>query len=57
VVPDHQGRNLPQLVQALGGEPSQEILGLLEERFTGTGSYDFERILRGSGIPVELFVY
>ena len=52
-----KARHLPQLVQALGGEPSQDILGLLEERFTGKGSYDFERILRGSGIPVERFVY
>jgi len=52
-----KARHLPQLVQALGGEPSQDILGLLEERFTGKGSYDFERILQASGIPVELFVY
>lgn len=52
-----KAKHLPQLVQALGGEPSQDILGLLEERFTGPGSYDFERILRGSGIPVERFVY
>jgi hypothetical protein len=44
--------HLPALVQALGGQPGEPILTVLA-RYCGDGSYDFERILRESGIPVE----
>jgi len=49
--------HLPRLVELLGGEPGTDLLALLAERYTGAGSYELERILRESGIPVEVFVY
>jgi hypothetical protein len=49
--------HVPHLVQLLGGDAGIDVLVLLEERFTGKGSYDLERVLRESGIPVERFVY
>jgi hypothetical protein len=50
-------RNLPRLVELLGGEAGTDVLDLLAERYTGPGSGDLERILREGGIPVERFVY
>lgn len=46
--------DLPRLVEALGGQPGDDVLDLLEASWTGTRSYDFERVLRTSGIPVNL---
>jgi hypothetical protein len=51
--PEH----LPRLVELLGGEPGSDVLGLLAERYSGAGSYDLERLLDGSYIPVERYVY
>src|SRR5438552_3165610 len=44
--------HLPRLVELLGGEAGTDLLALLAERHTGVGSYELERILRESGIPV-----
>jgi hypothetical protein len=49
--------HLPGLVEALGGERGADLLDLLEQEFAGDRSYEFERVLRGSGLPVELFVF
>jgi hypothetical protein len=49
--------DLPRLVEALGGAPGTPVLTLLKERFTGAGSYELERVLRTSGIPIELHVW
>jgi hypothetical protein len=49
--------HLPRLAELLGGEAGTDLLALLAERYTGAGSYELERILRESGIPVEVFVY
>lgn len=51
--PEH----LPRLVELLGGEPGADVLDLLAARYTGDGAAEFERTLRESGIPVELFVW
>jgi hypothetical protein len=48
--------HLPQLVQTLGGQPGEPILSVLE-RYRGESSYDFERLLRASGIPVDLQIW
>ena len=48
--------DVPQLVRLLGGEPSSDVLDLLQERYTGTESYELERVLRESEIPVETYV-
>lgn len=42
------------LVALLGGQPDDDVLVLLERDWTGSRSYDFERLLRESGIPVSL---
>jgi hypothetical protein len=44
--------HLPRLVKALGGSEGEPILTVLA-RYRGEASYDFERILRESGIPVD----
>ena len=52
-----QPAHLPRLVELLGGEAGTDLLALLTERYTGAGSYELERILRESGIPVEVSFY
>lgn len=46
--------DVPRLVAALGGGPGDDVLDLLARDWTGPRSYDFERILRESGIPVAI---
>lgn len=46
-----------RLVAVLGGQPGDDVLELLERDWTGPRSYDFERVLRESGIPVMLFTW
>jgi len=46
--------DIPRLVELLGGKPGEYILTLLERDYMGPKSYEFERILRESGIPVEM---
>lgn len=48
--------DLPALVLALGGQPGDDILDLLDARFTGQRSYDLERLLRDGAAPSELHV-
>jgi hypothetical protein len=52
-----QASDLPRLIEALGGEPGAPVLALLEERFTGAGSYELERVLRESGIQIERHIW
>ena len=49
--------DVPRLVALLGGQPGDDVLVLLERDWTGSRSYDFERLLRESGIPVNLFTW
>ena len=46
--------DVPRLVVALGGAPGDDVLDLLARDWTGPRSYDFERLLRESGIPVAI---
>ena len=43
-------RDFPQLIRLLGGEPGDDILELLEDKWTGPKAQEFERILIDSGI-------
>jgi hypothetical protein len=43
-----QPNSIPALCAALGGSENDDILDLLERRYTGVGSYDLERILRAT---------
>ena len=49
--------DVERLVTLLGGQPGDDVLDLLEQGWTGSRSYDFERLLRQSGIPVNLFTW
>lgn len=43
-------RDLPQLIELLGGKPENEVLELLAEKSTGARAQEFESILYDSGI-------
>ncbi len=45
-----------RLVVLLGGREGDDVLDVLERSYTGAGSYDFERMLRESDIPVERWI-
>jgi hypothetical protein len=49
--------DVDRLVSLLGGQPGDDVLVLLERDWTGARSYDLERLLRESGIPVKLFTW
>ena len=49
--------DVPRIVELLGGDPGDDVLDLLEQRFTGPASYDLERLLRESDLPVERSVW
>jgi hypothetical protein len=49
--------DVPRLVTALGGQAGDDVLDLLEREWTGPRSYEFERLLRESDIPVSLFTW
>lgn len=49
--------DVERLVALLGGQPGDDVLVLLERDWTGRQSYEFERLLRGSGISVNLFTW
>lgn len=49
--------DVPRLVTALGGRAGDDVLDLLEREWTGPRSYDLERVLRESDIPVTLFTW
>ncbi|MGH2689112.1 MAG: hypothetical protein ACRDKW_09950 [Actinomycetota bacterium] len=47
--------DVARVVALLEGRPGEDVLDLLERGFTGPGSYELERRLRESTIPVEFF--
>jgi hypothetical protein len=49
--------DIPRLVEILGGEPGDEILGLLGREWTGDKSYDLETVLRDGPVEVVLGVW
>lgn len=49
--------DVPRLVELAGGEPGENVLKLLARRWSGPASFELERTLRESGIPVELRVW
>jgi hypothetical protein len=46
-----------RVVGLLGGRAGDDVLVVLERDWTGPRSYEFERLLRESGIPVNLFTW
>lgn len=45
--------DVPRAVVLLGGEAGDDPLALLKRAWTGTRSYDLERLLAESGIPIR----
>jgi hypothetical protein len=50
-------KDIPRLVELLGGKPGSNVSKLLRKRYTGARSYELESILRDSGIHVERSVW
>lgn len=54
IAPEH----LPRLVALLGGTPGEHVLDILERAWTAPSrSYDLERLLRNSAIPITRTVW
>jgi hypothetical protein len=49
--------DIPALLEALNAPATADVLDELEARWTGRASYDLERRLRSSDIPVDRWVY
>lgn len=47
--------HVAELSELLGCPPGDAILGVLESRYSGDASYELERIIRESHLPVERF--
>jgi hypothetical protein len=48
-----RAEDVPKVVMLLGGNEGDDVLDLLEARYTGEGSYELEKRLRESDIKVE----
>jgi len=51
-----KAEDLPRLLELLGADAESDILDVLAEHCTGMASYDLEKKLKESTIPVSLFV-
>jgi hypothetical protein len=49
--------DVPRVVALLDGNPGEDVLDLLERSWTGERSWELERRLRESDIPVRLHVW
>jgi len=49
--------DIPRLCQLLGGYAGETILAILTRKYTGDRSYELERLLRDSDIPVNRRVW
>jgi hypothetical protein len=49
--------DIPRLVHLLGGEPGDNVLDILEDRYSGEGSYRFEQLLRDSNFPAKFWCW
>ncbi len=49
--------DIPVLLELLGAPPGADTLDVLSARFTGRRSYELERIIRESGIPVRTWTW
>jgi hypothetical protein len=45
--------DVPRALALLGGDPGDDVLALLTRDWTGARSYDLERLLAESGIPIQ----
>ncbi len=47
--------NVPQAVVALGGAPGDDVLTLLQQRYSGPAAGEAERRLEAAGVPTEFW--
>ena len=52
-----QAVDIPRLIELLGGEPGSDPLDILQERWSGSRSYELERLLENSEINLSRSVY
>ncbi len=52
-----QAEHLPRLLPLLGASASDDILDVLEQKWSGRRSYELEHLLRESHFPMERHVY
>ena len=48
-----EASDLPRLLELLGGNEQVDVLDFLEERYSGEGSYELERILGHGDTPAS----
>jgi hypothetical protein len=51
-----QAEHLPRLLSLLGAAPGDDILDVLEQKWSGRRLYELERLLRESDFPMERHV-
>jgi hypothetical protein len=49
--------DVPSVVELLEGDAGEDVLTLLERRWTGAASYELEQRLRDSDIPIQRSVW
>jgi hypothetical protein len=49
--------DVPQFLSLLGAPADADVLDVLESNWSGEASWELERLLRESGIPVDVFTY
>lgn len=52
-----EAHHVPNLLDLLGLDAAGDLLDQLERRYSGTASYELERVLREGGVPVQTAVY
>ncbi|MDQ1370919.1 MAG: hypothetical protein QOF20_3272 [Acidimicrobiaceae bacterium] len=49
--------DVPRLLEELGGQQGEDVLDLLQRNWSGARSYDLEKLLRETTIPVSLWTW
>ncbi len=49
--------DIARLVEELGGRPGEDVLDVLQRDWSGARSYDLEKLLRETTIPVSLWTW
>ena len=49
--------DIPALMSLLGASPDADVLDVLRDQWSGTASYELERLIRHGNVPSELSVW
>ena len=47
--------HVPLLIDALGGQPGDDVLDLIEQRFAGQGTNELEKLIQEHDVPNEFW--